>query len=468
MALVGSVAASLGIARADDGEDEPRPRRVEHRVDTGVAIGRPIVYADRPVLTPDLRTCSSEVPVCVHARTLADAPAARASIDAFERTWATLTGALAVPPPDPDPGTLRYDVFIADDMTNGQLARTDLEARDVRSPVDRARGFTRIDRRLRSGCLLDTLAARSIARASLLRVAPATEEASAIAQSAYLASLAVPCSVAFSADEIATFQARSYESIADAHAGEQAPVFGRFEVMSRTAASYASGASAFWARIDWAFGRSPGALVTATWALHPTTTGAGGATALWTNIPDTFDVLRTTFKGALFTGSTLRDLFLDFGVARAFFGSADDGLHQPELRTLGDAARIAPDWDIPWPAVSRRLAARTGVAPSGASYLVVHHAGVRPEARLRVETEWEAHALFRWALVKLDRAGRELGRVVIPTTERATSAQMTLVDLADVDRILLVGVNTGDPAYGFDPDDEVWEPHGWVVTLAEE
>jgi hypothetical protein len=87
---------------------------------------------------------------------------------------------------------------------------------------------------------------------------------------------------------------------------------------------------------------------------------------------------------------------------------------------------------------------------------------------LRVEIEWEEHALFRWAFVKLDASGRELGRVVIPTTERATEAHMTLVDLDGVDRILLVGVNVGDPAYAFDPDDEVWEPHGWLVTVAEE
>ncbi|CAN5899929.1 hypothetical protein BH11MYX4_BH11MYX4_46510 [soil metagenome] len=58
--------------------------------------------------------------------------------------------------------------------------------------------------------------------------------------------------------------------------------------------------------------------------------------------------------------------------------------------------------------------------------------------------------------------------MAIPTRERATEAQMTLVDVDGVDRIMLVGVNVGDPAYRFDPDDEVWEPHGWLVTLAEE
>ena len=229
---------------------------------------------------------------------------------------------------------------------------------------------------------------------------------------------------------------------------------------------FAAGAATFWARLDWAFGRTPGGIVAASWALHPTMTPLGAPR--WVNEPDTFDVLRMTFKGALSTNGTVADLWLDFGVARAFLDNADDGFHLPELRTLGDAARVPIDWDIPWPVKARRLAARAPVHPTGASYLVIRHQGARPRARLRAEIEWEEHALFRWALVKLDSNGRELGRVVIPTTERATQAQMTLVNLDAVDRIMLVGVNVGDPTYAFDPDDEVWEPHGWLVTVAEE
>jgi hypothetical protein len=70
--------------------------------------------------------------------------------------------------------------------------------------------------------------------------------------------------------------------------------------------------------------------------------------------------------------------------------------------------------------------------------------------------------------VKLDAQGHELGRVVIPSRERATETSMTLADLDATDRVLLVGVNTGDPAYAFDPDDGTLEPHAWLVTVAEE
>jgi hypothetical protein len=462
-----ALAATLLSSSAHALEDDPKPRAI----DPGIAIGPPIVYAARPTLAPDLRACSPNAPVCVHTGSPRDGSAALAALSAFERQWRTLTGALSLPAPDVDPTTLAYDVFLVDrDRRDGSFgpAVTQLEARDVRSRVDRARAFTLLDRRVRPGCALDALAAEAIARASQLRTAPATEEGTALAQAAYLAHLTVPCAVALSADAVQAFQSHPERTFCDAYAGDESAAAGGPSIARPSVASarFATGAATFWARLDWAFGRSPGGIVTASWALHPTMTPLGAAR--WTNEPDTFDVLRETFKGALSTKGTVHDLWLDFGIARAFIGSADDGFHLPELRTLDDAAKVPLDWDIPWPQTPRRLAARAPVHPTGASYLVVRREGARPGARLRAEIEWEEHALFRWAFVKLDASGRELGRVVIPTTERATVAQMTLVDLDGVDRVMLVGVNTGDPAYAFDPDDEVWEPHGWLVTLAEE
>ncbi|MBX3198987.1 MAG: hypothetical protein KF894_12720 [Labilithrix sp.] len=490
-ALIGGLVVAAPLARAEkptSDEADPKPRAI----DPGVASGPYITYATRPLRSPELRACSSRVPICVHASSPGDGATATMTLDAFERAWQTLTGALAIPAPDVDPTTLAYDVFLVEppraerdarargaidppaaeawlrERAGAELATTWLEARDVRSRVDRARGFTTVDRRVRAGCVLDELAATMVARASLLRAAPATEEGTARAQSTYLAQLASPCAVGLAVDATSAFQSRATRAFADPHAGEVAATAGGAEIPAPAplSALFAAGAAAFWARLDWAFGRKPGGIVAASWALHPTMTPV--ASPRWINEPDTFDVLRTTFKGALSTNGTVHDLWLDFGVARAFLGSADDGFHLPELRTLGDAARVPLDWDIPWPEAPRRLAAREPVHPTGASYLVIRRAGARPGARLRVEIAWEEHALFRWAFVKLDAGGRELGRVVIPTTERATEAQMTLVDLDGVDRVLLVGVNVGDPAYAFDPDDEVWEPHGWLVTVAEE
>lgn len=450
VALGAAMALDAGAGRAAEEDAGPPPRA------DGNAVSGPFVtYHARPTPRPRT-TCSTRVPVCVHStrlyasttsraplerraeasRAADDAAAAGDAIAAFERTWPILTGALGVPAPDLGLDSLRYDVFLREGQTE-----TVLEARDVRSRVDRARAFTWLDRRMRASCMLDAEVATAIVRASLYRTAPATEEGTALAQARLLANLTVPCATAYDVDAMDS-QARPERDLVE------------------------PGASVFWNRIDWAFGRQPGGIALASQALHPSMTPAGAPR--WINEPDTFDVLRLTFKNALSTSSTVNDLWLDFGVARYFVGDNDDRLHIPELRTLGAAGKVPVAWDIPWPTAPRRLAPRVAIAPTGASYLVIHRAGARPGSRLRAEIEWEQHALFRWAFVKLDASGRELGRVVIPSRERATETSMTLADLDATDRVLLVGVNTGDPGYAFDADDGDLEPHAWLVTVAEE
>lgn len=421
---------------AADPEDAPKPR-----VDENARPGDPLLYAAPPAPSPK-PACSFRLPICVHST----GSSGLAVLAAAERAWATLTGALDLPTPDLDPATLTYPIHLVE---GASLPETRLAARDVRSSFDRARAFTVFDAGVKPGCALDVAVARALARASLYRVAPATDEGTARAQTQALAELTTPCSLAYGADAKRAFQSEPHKTPADG-----------------SSLAFAEGASLFWSRVEWAYARRPGALIGATWALAPTRTPIGAAT--WKNEPDVWDILRITFKNALSTGSTLADLMLDVSVARAFMGGADDGLHAPETRTLGEAGGVPLDWDIPWPTAPRRLAARHPPAPGGASYLRIKTEGVKSNERLRVEIVWEEHALFRWAFVKIDPHGREIGRVVIPTRERATEAQMTLVDLSGAASVLLVGTNTGDPAYTFDPDDATWEPHGWLVTIAAE
>jgi hypothetical protein len=456
-----ALAASTSAA-ADDPEDQPKPRWV---VAPSARQGGAIVYAARP--NSAARACSFRTPICVHStRDRAGGAAALAVLVSADRAWATLTGALGLPAPDLDPASLAYDVYLVD---HADLPETRLAARDVRSKIDRARAFTVLDSEARAGCALDVAVARALARASIYRLAPAMDEGTARAQSEYLAQLTTPCGIAFAADGAYAFQSQADRAAASAHVGDPAPIAAATS-MTRANALFAEGASLFWSRIDWAYGRSPGGIVGATWTLAPTQTAVGART--WRNEPDAFDVLRISFKNALSTGSTIADLMLDVAIARAFMGSAaaNDATeaHQPETRTLGEAGGVPLEWDIPWPAKARRFASRAHPEPTGASYLRVRTEGAPAGARLRAEIAWEEHALFRWAFVKVDAKGHEIGRVVIPTRERATEAQMTLVDLGDAASVLLVGVNTGDPAYSFDPDDAVWEPHGWLVTVAAE
>ena len=472
VSALAALAGGAGQARADgpvaDEDQPPAPPP-----DTGVP-GPFITYATRPQAAPgDTKACSPRVPVCVHADRRTPTTTSLATLAAAERAWSTLTGALGLPTPDLD-DDLAYHLHLVPGLFD--LDATYILARDVRSKEDRARGFGAIDASLHQGCTLDAAVARAVARASLLRAAPATSEATARAQTTYLAELVAPCALAFSAAEVSTFQRMASRTVCDPRAGEDgtaaddpigaAGIGAALTQGPLTTARFARGGPLWWRRIDAAYAARPGALVMATWALASTRTDVGAHR--WHDEPDAFDVLRESFKGALSTGSTIHDLFLDTAIARAFAGSNDDGLHLRETATLHDAARVPFDWDVPWPATPQRLAPRAPVHPSGASYVMIRRAGAAPGARLRVEISWEEHALFRWALVKLDARGRELGRVVIPTTQRATEVQITLADLANVDRVLVVGTNAGDPAYRFDPDDDVWEPHGWLLTIAAE
>ncbi|AKU94502.1 hypothetical protein AKJ09_01166 [Labilithrix luteola] len=458
LAAVGPVLVTPQASYAAENEDIPAKRAAD-----GLLGGGPIVYDPPPSFRHEARTCSPRVPLCVRSERTVPGTTILAVLASAERAYSTLTGALDLPAPDVDPDTLAYDVFLAE----GETARTTLAARDVRSNVDRARSFTVLDARVRPGCSLDATMARELARAALFRSAPATDRASAIAQATYLSHLVAPCGVALEADAVAEFQGHPDRAITDPNAGEVAPEIATWSwPPSRTSELHMRGAALFWSRLDWAFGRNPGGIVRATWALAPSITPLNAPR--WHDEPDVFDVLRFTFKNALSTGSTIADLMLDFAVARAFIGSSDDGFHQPEWRSVGEAGAVRLDWDIPWPHTPARFAPRAAPAPTGSSYLLIHRDGAPKGSRLRAEIEWEQHALFRWAFVKLDKDGRELGRNVIATSERATEAQMTLVDLDDADRVLVVGVNTGDPAFPFDPNDEVWEPHGWLVTLASE
>jgi hypothetical protein len=389
--------------------------------------------------------------VCVHGAI--GAKALLGLLASVERAWDVETGALELPPPDADLETGAYDLYVVPDVAGG--AATYTATRDPRSRVDRASSYTLFDASLALGdpCARDTAIAASVARASLFRVAPATDEGSARAEAAYIARLAVPCAMA-RLDGIDDFQ--------------RSPELAFIDPFARGDAArdieFASGASLFYWWLDWSFGASPGALVRAIWALSATMTPPGAER--WNDEPDGMDVLRESFKDVITSGSRIEDVLAEFGTTRALLGPRENGLELPEARPLG--AQIAPriDWTIDWPTMPRRLASPVGVAPTGSAYVLVHRAGAPSGARLRVEATWEQHAAIRWTVVKLDAAGRELGRIPIAAPPRATEAQATIVNLDTADSLLIVGTNVGDPYVPLDPDDERFEPHGWLVTLA--
>jgi hypothetical protein len=429
-----------------------------------------VTYTPRPWARGATRACSFRHPLCVNAGGVNAGGADRgggaspggaqrngqtlAWLDAAERAWDIATGSLDLPPPDPSPTTDALDLYIVDGAP--YATRTLLDARDPRAGFDRASAFALVSgsRDTLPGCALDAAAARVIARAIAFRVAPATDETSALAESAYLASLMVPCAPRLDAG-LRAFQERPGLGLAetlgppdDAIDLAWARAKPGWFLAPTPGELYAQGASLFYDWVDDSFGGYPGAIVRAIWAMSPTVTPPGASR--WNDEPDGFDVLRTSFKNALTTGSTVDDLWLDFAAARAF--------------VPGYPVRL--DWQVDWPRTPRSLTSGAGVSPTGGVFVDVNCAGRPPGARLRVEIRWEEHARILWALARVDASGNELSRVAVPGPDRGTEAQTTLVDLDGVARVLVIGASAGEPLYPFDPDDYAWEPHGWVVSLA--
>lgn len=379
-----------------------------HAVDTA---GKPIVYEAPPAADPAV--CSFRRAICVHGGEPATALAALASV---ERAWETGL-VLGVPLPVP------YDAYLA-----REPSRSAVSGRDVLSHVDRARTFSVLDARLAAGCARDFDSARELYAASALAVSPAVDVGTLRAESTALAHLAVPCAEA----DAGVFQSHPDRALVDPN----------------VAPGYVEDASIFFSFVDDAFGKEPGSVITASLALAPTETHGDDH---WVDEPDPFDVLRASLKDAMFSGSTDGDVLVSFAVARG----------------VAIAPRARLDWDVPWPTAARRLASPEPLAPTGAAFVRVSAAGRKPNERFTLDATWEQLARIRWVVVKLDAAQHEIGRIEATAAPKATHAHLLIVDLEGASSLLVVAANVGPWDDPFDPDD-VWEPHGWLLTISSE
>lgn len=368
--------------------------------------------------------CSFRHPMCVAGGPRTARADLLATLAAADAAWETLTGAVALPPPDGDLDG-RWRLYLAEDEAEeGRAALTGL---DPRTSDDRGRSFGVIPAAPLSTCLRERAVARAIAWGSLLRSAPATDLGTARAETEMLARLATPCP-ALDADTYA-FQATPERALVD----PESPAAG-------------AGAWMFFDWLDRSLASRPAALVGGLWALAPTKTPPSAPR--WPATPTGFDVLRSSLKGRLGTDSTLDDALLAFAV--------DRGLAFPRPRLA---------WHVPWPEHARRFASPTPVTPTGASYVLVDHAGARAGASLRVEATWEDFGRMRWAIVKVDATGAAMAVLPIASPPRAKSAAITVELVDETAGILVVGANVGSTECAFDPNQGSWEPHGWLLTI---
>lgn len=393
------------------------------------AEARAATSAPRPADARKL-ACSFRHPVCVYGRKDAHGDALLA-LASLEHAWDVAVGPLDLPAPDADDVTHAFDVYLSKNVTSGEA--TFPSRRDTLARFDRASAFSLLDASLR-GEALDHAAARAIFRAITYRLSPGTDEVTAESEATSLADLAVPCAHPHDS----AFEAHPERALTDAWLDAPA-----------TSAAFAEGASFFYTWLDRSYAFEPGGFTRALWALTPglslqDATSFGGE-------PDTFDVLRMTFRPT--NGDRdYTQLLSDFALARAT---------DPEM----PARR---EWDIDWPTAPRRLAPAYPVAPTGASFIVVHRRGAAPTSHLRIEATWEEHASMHWEIAKLDANGAVLGTLPIPAQHRATNAQLSIENFDGVDALLIFVVNEGDESVPFDPQDGVAEPHGYLLTVSPE
>lgn len=406
-----------------------------------------------------LRICSLSRPVCIQARGKENRPDLMALLSALEMADAKMVDVLGLPRPLSDGargGGPEFDVYLLGDLGLergseaglGPLDGAAVTERDEPRPFswDSASAFGILKGPVH-GCEAANLLARIYANAIGWRIDAAESPAWREARSAYLAELVAPCGE-ISSTLIDAFQAHPERPLCDAQ-------------------SEGGGASSLmfpWF-LDSVLGAGLATVPTGLLAIGPQRTPPGSLR--WEDEPDSWDALRATLRVRPSQRST-GDLLLDFAVARLFWGDRDDGMHGPAASFAGAFGRVRFEWSVPFSTLPRRLAPAAPIQPTGMTYLWLDLEDAPAGAQLGFRAEWESPVIFRWALVRVGRDGRERSRVIVVPEDKTTSAERNVADLDDLAGIAVVGVNVGDAAIDqpFDPDEAPFEPHGYAVTLA--
>jgi len=180
------------------------------------------------------------------------------------------------------------------------------------------------------------------------------------------------------------------------------------------------------------------------------------------NQPDVADVLRATFDDNL---SVWAHRLVDFAIARE---TLTDGIGAlAPLAAIGAMAHPRIDWVIKASTLPRRVAPALPLQPWGSVYVQIDLDIPTEKLELGIKTEWEAPVPMVWQIVKLDEAGKEMGRIDIAFEQRGTESERRLVALEATRSLLIVGTNLGgvDLAHPFDPDHEPFEPHSCTVYV---
>jgi len=180
--------------------------------------------------------------------------------------------------------------------------------------------------------------------------------------------------------------------------------------------------------------------------------------------PDVFDALRVTQQR---NGTSIADTLLDFAVQRAFIGSRSDEAHMIDVAKYGDFGRTRIEWNVGYKSLPRRLAPLRPIEPLGMTYVMIDLGGAPSGAELTFVAEWESPVAFRWALVKLDKDGSEVGRQEVAPVLGETRMEKSLRELSGVTHVLVVGLNEGESTRDepFDPGELREGARSYLLTI---
>jgi hypothetical protein len=388
-----------------------------------------------------LRACSFREPACVH--TVGKVPIAHVlpALSALENAVRGLRALGLEPPRDGGAGSNQaFDLYLV--PSGGAAAWS--EPRLYGRGLDRinAFGVAAVDG-LR-GCALASEVARVSAQAALLDLDAAISEGTLAMQSSHLASLIAPCAE-LEAAALDRFQ-RGPELALTQGSRE------RFE-----------GSMLFSSYLDQEHGKDqPAGVMTGLVALGTQATPDNAT--YWNNEPDVFDLLRRFLPAS---DLTLGDVLADFAVARAFVGSRSDGQHLGDTERFGLFGRVRFDWAVPYASLPRRLAPRAPIQPTGSTYVWVDTSKAAADRGLVADIQWETSFVYQWSAVRVDREGRELGRMTSGGVFGKDRAQLTVESLNGAAGLLLVGVSLGhdDRSSAFDPESGAPREAGYELTL---
>ena len=387
--------------------------------------------------------CSARVPVCVHPGPGVSGAQALRALSALEAAYERVVGALSLPAPlgdDGHGGSDALDWYLSTDPMPLGVERDALRL----GGLDRAAAFCT------SGAsddaqLLERDATLCLGEALSKRFDPGETPAVQRAFATELWWLTGTIS-ALDVQLVDDAQAHPELAVAARSAAPGGAATLLFDLLESARSSQAIG------------GLSASLLSAAASSTH-------GAALEWNDEPDLFDVLRHSLDEDT---SLMAALLGANGISRAFLGDRDDGTHVPSAEWAGAFGRARYDWVIKFSSLPRRVRASRPIEPTGIELIWVDLDEVPLGVSLGFESQWEAPVAFKWFLISLDEAGREMARVDVPFQERGREAQGRVVKLLGVHAVLAIGVNMGgvDLAHPFDPDLDPFEAQSCTAYFA--